>query len=102
MLSELLKELERVTDQQIENGDRQELINGTIEELGEYCLADRVERGKKNRKLTESAMVEAVDLTLCAISLYFASGGTIAEFEGIARRKLEKMAKRSGLACGGN
>jgi len=67
-----------------------ELISNTAEELGEFCQAHRVESGKKDKVLDEPAKNEAIDLTICALSLYFASGGTIDEFMEIASEKCNK------------
>jgi len=70
------------------------LLNNTIEELGEFAAANTVENGYKNKPLTESAKIEAVDVTICALALFFAKGGTVDELTSIGQRKLDKWEKR--------
>ena len=69
------------------------ILAHTCEELGEASRAMCIEdssRLKKHKKLDEPAKSECVDLTICALSLFFANGGTIKEFEIIASTKLKK------------
>lgn len=70
------------------------LINNAIEELGEFAAANTVEAGFKKKDLKESAKIEAVDVTICALSLFFAKGGTIEELTEIGQRKLDKWESR--------
>ena len=70
------------------------LFANTVEELGEYAAAKTVEKGVKNKKLKESSTVEAVDLIICSLSLFFASGGTLQDLCKIGQEKLNKWEER--------
>lgn len=70
------------------------LLNNTIEELGEFAAANTVENGFKKKDLKESAKIEAVDVTICALALFFAKGGTVEELTAIGQRKLDKWEAR--------
>ncbi len=70
------------------------LLTNTVEELGEYAGALTVEKGLKNKVLKESSMHEAVDLLICAFSLFKASGGTLKDFKSYGQIKLAKWKKR--------
>lgn len=70
------------------------LLNNAIEELGEFAAANTVEAGFKKKDLKESAKIEAVDVIICALSLFFAKGGTIEELTAIGQRKLDKWEAR--------
>jgi hypothetical protein len=77
----------------------EELLFGCcVEELGEYAAARIVEKGFKKKKLKENSMIEALDLTICALSLFFANGGTIAELGTIGQEKLKKWEDRILIA----
>lgn len=69
------------------------ILAHTCEELGEASRAMCIEdssRLKKHKQLDEPAKSECVDLAICAISLFYANGGTTKEFEMIASTKLNK------------
>lgn len=70
------------------------LLTNATEELGEFAAAHTVEAGFKKKELKESAKIEAVDLTICALALFFAKGGTIAELTVIGQNKLDKWEAR--------
>lgn len=70
------------------------LFANTVEELGEYAAAKTVEKGIKKKKLKESSLVEAVDLVICSLSLFFANGGTIEQLSEIGQEKLNKWEER--------
>src|SRR4051812_22480535 len=55
------------------------LLNNTGGGLGGYAAADTIERGFKDKPLSESAREEAVDVVICALSLFFVKGGTVDE-----------------------
>jgi hypothetical protein len=76
------------------NHSEDALFRNTVEELGEYAAAKTVELKIKNKKLKESAKVEAIDLIICALSLYFNEGGTISDLHKIGNEKLDKWEKR--------
>lgn len=75
-------------------GSEDNLFACAVEELGEYAAARIVEKGRKKKKLKESSKVEAIDLTICALSLFFASGGTIDELTAIGTEKIKKWHDR--------
>lgn len=52
------------------------LFRHTVEELGEYAAARTVEEGIKKKDLKENSLIESVDLVICALSLFYANGGT--------------------------
>jgi hypothetical protein len=70
------------------------LLRHTVEELGEYAAAKTVEQGIKNKTLKEDSKTEAVDLIICALSLFFANKGTVDELYRIGFEKLSKWEKR--------
>jgi hypothetical protein len=70
------------------------LFANTVEELGEYAAARTVEKGVKKKKLKESSTVEAVDLIICSLSLFFANGGTMEDLCNIGQEKLNKWEER--------
>ena len=94
-LKEFIKDIFDTTIDDLNSGGTIDgLLNNTIEELGEYAGALTVEKGLKNKTLKESSMHEAVDLLICAFSLFKASGGTIEEFKSYGQIKLDKWKKR--------
>lgn len=90
----LIDQLERIQDitaTQLKDGEDQfYMLAAAGEEFGELALAIRVEAGMKDRELTEPAKNEAVDLMICAINLYFATGGKIEDLTSIMESKLDK------------
>lgn len=71
-----------------------DLIASSSEELGEVAKAVLVEDGKKWKKkkkqLKESSASESVDLTICALAMFYNRGGTDAELIRILEKKLNK------------
>jgi len=67
-----------------------ECLAGLTEEVGEWSLALRVERGFKQRRLDEPSKNEAVDIILLAMEAYIHSGGTLEELPKIINTKLTK------------
>jgi len=76
------------------NQDHKDIIIHTNEELGEFCSAMAWEDGditKKHKdKPTEPSRIEALDLAVCALSLFYARGGTEEEFNYTVQKKLNK------------
>ena len=69
------------------------LFINTVEEVGELAAAITVEAGLKPHKiLKEDAKTEAVDVMICALSVFFALGGTVEEISKIGNSKLDKWA----------
>lgn len=91
----LLENTRRVTEGDLANGKTIDtLIRNTAEELGEYCKAVAVEDGYKKGVLAESAQCEAVDVIICAFSLYFGKGGKMDFLAEYFAKKLPKWEKR--------
>lgn len=90
----LIDQLERIQDltaAQLKDGEDQfYMLAAAGEEFGELALAIRVEAGMKDRELTEPAKNEAIDLMICAVNLYFATGGKIEDLTSIMESKLDK------------
>lgn len=76
------------------NHSEDALFLNTVEELGEYAAAKTVERGIKDKDLKESSLVEAVDLIICSLSLFFLNGGTVEDLCKIGNHKLNKWESR--------
>ena len=70
------------------------LLRNTMEELGEYCAAVTITKGIKKKPLKETPQQEAVDLIICALSLFYAEGGTDEELAEYGLKKLKKWADR--------
>lgn len=71
------------------------LVEHTVQELGEFCTAIAVERGDKEKELTEPSKAEAVDTIICALALYYSVGGRSEELPTIMHHKLLKWQKRA-------
>jgi len=84
-----------ITQKDLEKNHSEDvLFKNTVEELGEYAAAKTVEKGVKKKKLKESSLVEAVDLIICSLSLFFANGGKIEDLCKIGQEKLNKWEER--------
>ena len=70
------------------------LLRNTMEELGEYAAALTIESGRKNKNLKESSQQEAIDVIICALSLFYASGGKNKTLVEYGAKKLDKWRKR--------
>lgn len=67
-----------------------ELFFNTVEEIGEYAEAKRIEQGKKDKPLIEPSRNEAVDTLICAAALFFNEGGTVQELSELIDKKCVK------------
>jgi hypothetical protein len=84
-----------ITQQDLDMNHSEDLLfKNTVEELGEYAAAKTVENGIKKKKLKESSLIEAVDLVICSLSLFFANGGKIDDLHKIGQEKLNKWEER--------
>ncbi len=92
-MEKFFEDVRQVTLADLERNDVQHLITSTVEELGEFVVAVKVEEGRKNKKLDESSREEAVDVVLCALSLFYARGGTTEGLIEYGAKKLEKWKK---------
>jgi len=70
------------------------LFANAIEEMGEYAAAKTVEKGIKNKPLKETSKQEAVDVIICALSLFYGAGGTNEELAEYGMKKLDKWEAR--------
>ena len=94
-MNTIFKKIKDLTKKQLKDPSENKytILAHTCEELGEASRAMCIEdssRLKKHKQLDEPAKSECVDLAICAISLFFANGGTVKEFELIADAKLKK------------
>lgn len=91
----LLNRIKEITLADLEKNHSVDLLfQNTVEELGEYAAARIVEQGIKTKELREHSWAEAIDLTICALSLYFASGGSLETLCEVGNRKLDKWEAR--------
>ena len=95
MINTIFSKIKTLTQKQLKDPteNKYTILAHTCEELGEVSRAMCIEdssRLKKHKQLDEPAKSECVDLAICAISLFFANGGTHKEFELIAFNKLNK------------
>lgn len=94
-LKKFHKRVCKITNDDLYSGHTEtELFRNTVEELGEYAAAVTVEKGIKNKQLKESSKIEAVDLIICALSLFYAAGGDDEELANIGDIKLNKWDNR--------
>lgn len=71
-----------------------DIVIHTNEELGEFCTVMAIEDGDITKKYKdmpkESSAEEAIDVAICALSLFYARGGTEDQFMDIIANKLNK------------
>jgi NTP pyrophosphatase (non-canonical NTP hydrolase) len=98
---EVIKEL---TDNQMKYENVKDLMLNFNEEYGEFSTAVGVEDGTINKvykqgTLKEDSRQEAIDVVICALSLYFARGGDIKYLFKYGAHKLSKWAtaQKKGL-----
>lgn len=89
-LIDQLERIEELTKKQMETDSIFQLLSSATEELGELSVAVRHESGYRDKVLKEPAFIEAIDLMICAINMYFATGGKIADLTLIMESKLDK------------
>lgn len=90
-----LERIKQLTELQLTDATESKytILAHTNEELGEVSRAMCIEdssRVKKHKKLDEPSKSEALDLLICAASLFFANGGDLTEIDGIIETKLNK------------
>lgn len=88
MIEEFLERTKNITLE--DNKSIDVLLRHTISELGEFSDARSVELGEKIKILNESSKEEAVDCIICALSLFYSSGGTTNDLITIGNKKLTK------------
>jgi hypothetical protein len=93
-----LQRIEILTQVDLKNKSIWELLGSTASELGEVSdelLIEEKSFGNANKTGGgEGSQIEAVDLTICALSLYFARGGTVEKLSAIMNSKLDKWEKK--------
>lgn len=94
-VGEFLSKTREITLADLATGHNKDyLLCNTMEELGEYCAAVTISKGIKKKSLKETPQQEAVDLIICALSLFYAEGGTDEELAEYGLKKLTKWADR--------
>ena len=86
----MFKKIKELTTLDIQIYGKDNIFHCLVEEVGEYSAARIIERGIKKKPLRESAKIEAVDVVIMALSIYFAEGGLISELAGTAEQKMKK------------
>ena len=95
-MDKFLKRIEDATEKDLENKSIWHLFGSAAEELGELSAEMMIEDnvfGHAHKQVDEGSKAEAVDLTICALALFFARGGTVKELVDIGHRKLDKWEK---------
>jgi NTP pyrophosphatase (non-canonical NTP hydrolase) len=88
------KRIEELTEIQLQYEDSYKIITHTMEELGEcagaMCVEDAGVGKSYKGEVKESSAEEAVDVAICALSLFYARGGNKEMFIDIMKKKLNK------------
>ncbi len=100
------KKIQALTKIQLEHEDSYKILTHLTEELGETAGAMCIEDagiGKDYKELPkETSAEEAVDITVCAISLFYARGGTKEQFLEVIEKKLGKWEKNQTKSINAN
>lgn len=94
MNKEFIDRIIDLTSRELKQKPIESLMGYVLEELGEFAAARAVERGDKNKELKESSLEESVDVVICALSLFYASGGTDDFLIEYGLKKLDKWETR--------
>lgn len=94
-MKEILERIKTLTEDQLKNPseDSYKILAHTMEEIGEFSTAMCVEDGsdvKGYKELDESSSQEALDVIICAVSLYYSRGGKTEDMEAYLNMKLDK------------
>ena len=94
-IGEQIKRIYKIVEVEYSKFDKDvfDHVSSSAEELGEFVQAIRVEKGLKNKELTEPAKNEAIDLIICGFALFYGSEGNLNEIAKIMREKLDKWEK---------
>ena len=65
-------------------------LGSEVGELGQELLTEEGSFGNTHREVDEGSQIESVDVMICAMHIYFASGGTIENLHTIMGKKLTK------------
>lgn len=90
-----MQEIQQVTfDDERAGHGVDDLLRNTMEELGEFAACVSVEDGHKPHKdpadLKEVSQEEAIDLIICALSLFFIRAGSLEQLLTYGQKKLAK------------
>lgn len=92
-LEKVFELIEELTHVDCKNKTIFELLGSTTEELGELSrelLIEEKSFGNNYKTVDEGSKAESIDLSICALAIFFARGGTKKEFIEIANKKLAK------------
>ncbi len=104
-MDKFLNRIEDATEKDLENKSIWHLFGSAAEELGELSDEMMIEDnvyGHADKQVDEGSKAEAVDLTICALALFFGRGGTVKELVEIGHRKLDKWEKSQKESKGGS
>jgi len=93
VMSEAMQYVARLTSLDLKKKTIFALLASTISELGELADAINIEEasfGNAHKEVEEPSQVEAIDLMICSLALYFGRGGTADQIAIIMTRKLKK------------
>lgn len=93
MVTDLLLRIQDITANDMRRKSIQDLFLSAAEELGEVAKEMAIEQrvyGHEDERLGEGVSGESVDLFICALALYFASGGSVEKLVAYATVKLDK------------
>lgn len=101
-LDEVVLNIKSLTEIDLEHKSVFELLASMGEEVGEFSRELKIEErtyGNTYKKHgDESSRDEAVNMIVCALSLYFARNGSIGELSIMINKKLDKWARCQGMA----
>jgi len=93
-MNQQLDEIKKLADMELEkSGSMFALLAGAGEELGELSREVTIKYGDTYKQSDEGVKAEAVDLTIAALCLFFAEGGTKEELIEIMAKKNAKWLK---------
>ncbi len=105
MLSPSLLRIKTLAKNDLANKSIFALFASAAEELGELATELQIEEnsfGNTYKKIDEGSKAESVDLTICALAIFFARGGTDGELVEIMNRKLDKWQKNQNGSAKSN
>jgi hypothetical protein len=89
----LLARIQAATLEELKHNTPQDLFLSAGEELGEVAKEMVIEQkvyGHDHKKPDEGVAGESVDLAICALALYYSTGGTTENFIRYAHNKMDK------------
>ena len=100
-LTKSFKKVKELTEKQLSrpNQDVYRVLAHTLEELGEFSTAVCVEDKditKSYKVLDETSKDEAIDVLICALSLYYSREGSTEDISVVMNKKLKKWEEKIG------